>query len=468
LRASSASGRAAAIAALLGAAVIVTVLLLGGDDSYRVTARFENASQLVTGNEVAIGGTGVGQVEEIELGDDGEALVTFSVDEEFTPLRRGTTATIRTLSLAGVAGRQVQLTPPPDGEAGPEIEDGGTLTQAETVSAVDLDQIFNMLDDETVADLKRVIRGFEVSYAGVGPQANRGFRYLNPLLSTSRRLFAELTRDERAFEQLIVDGAQLTGALAERRDDLSALVGDLNSMMGAIGRQKTSLARAVRGLPAFMRSFNTTAVNLRSTLDEVDPLVGAAKPVARRLRPFFGEFRAAAADLVPTIRDLDAVIERPGSADDLVELVRLQRPLRRIAVGPVRRNGAKRPGAFPEAGRALTDSLRPLSFLRAYAPELVGWFDGFGHSGVVDANGGLGRIGTTFNTFPFSTPGVPKVDLSGYPFGAQSPATQRSLLDTGNLRRCPGSNERPAPDGSNPFTEGGTLDCNPNQIPPGP
>ena len=33
--------------------------------------------------------------------------------------------------------------------------------------------------------------------------------------------------------------------------------------------------------------------------------------------------------------------------------------------------------------------------LRAYSPELTGWFDDFGHSGFPDAFGGIGRISTT-------------------------------------------------------------------------
>ena len=438
------------------------LLLAGGSEPYKVTASFENASQLVGGEEVVVGGTGVGLVDEIELGDNGEALVTFSIEEDgYTPLRRGTRATIRSSSLSGIANRQVQLTLPPSSEGGAEIEDGGRMAQSETVSAVDLDQIFNTLDDETVADLKKVIRGFELSYEGVGEQANRGFRYLNPFLSTSRRLFAELTRDERALEQLIVDGSQVSGAVAERRDDLSALIGNLNQTMGAIGRQKTSLAAAVRQLPGFMRAFNTTAVNLRATLDDVDPLVDASKPVAKRLQPFFREFRAASANLVPTIADLDTAIKRPGEANDLVDLNRLQPALTKIAIGPVNRNGAERDGAFPESVRSLDDSLTQLSFFRAYMPELTGWFDDFGHTGIVDASGGIGRIGTTFNSFSLSPNGLPDIAAT------QTPTEIQNALDLNNLERCPGSNERPYPDGSNPYTENGTLDCNPNQIPPG-
>ena len=41
-----------------------------------------------------------------------------------------------------------------------------------------------------------MIQGFADSYEGVGPQANRGFHYLNPFLSTSRRVFGELNSDQ--------------------------------------------------------------------------------------------------------------------------------------------------------------------------------------------------------------------------------------------------------------------------------
>jgi phospholipid/cholesterol/gamma-HCH transport system substrate-binding protein len=465
-------GRAAAIGALVVAVLAVTIVLLTSGDEYTVTAKFENASQLVGGEQVAVAGTPVGSVEEIALGPQQSALVTFTVsDDEYAPLPGGTTARIAPVSLAGVANREVNLTLPSGDQAGEEIPDGGTIGLADTQAAVDLDQLFDTLDDRTVRNLKKVIRGLADAYDGVGPQANRGFKYLNPFLFASRRLFGELTRDERSLERMLVDTSELSGALASRRDDVSALVHNLNLMMGAIGSRKESLSAAVGELPDFMRSFNTTAVNLRAALDDVDPLVDAAKPVALRLRPFFRELRGASSRLVPTVRDLDQVVRRGGRDNDLVEFTRLQVPLSRIALGPVHRDGTKRgpdrpsrPGAFPETERALRDSLPQLSFLRAYTPELVGWFDDFSHSGIYDANGGIGRVNTTFNSFSAATPGVPSlfqppIDPSTV-FG--------SLLDTGNTQRCPGANERNPGDGSTPFTEGGRLDCDPNQIPVGP
>jgi phospholipid/cholesterol/gamma-HCH transport system substrate-binding protein len=351
------------------------------------------------------------------------------------------------------------------------------IDQSNTVSVVDLDQIFNTLDDRTVENLKKVITGFEVSYDGVSKQANKGFEYLNPFFSTSRRLFSELTYDERALERLIVDSSRLSGALADRSPDLAALIHNLNGMMNAIGNQRDALAQAIAGLPDFMRNFNTTAVNLRATLDDVDPLVDASKPVAERLGPFFAELRATTRNAVPTIRDLDRIVKRKGKSNDLVELTKLQVPLEEIANGPVQANGAQRDGAFPESTRALTDSLPQLSFFRAYTPELVGWFNDFGTSGIADANGGIGRIGTTFNTFIFSTPaGADTLPPNLVPFPLLPPpvntVTEQFFgaagFDLGNLERCPGANERNPGDNSTPFTDNGTLDCDPSQVPLGP
>ncbi len=152
---------------------------------------------------------------------------------------------------------------------------------------------------------------------------------------------------------------------------------------------------------------------------------------------------------MPTLRDLDQVIETPGPDNDLVDLTKLQNPLTKIAIGPVHRHGKKRQGAFPESVDSLDGSLKQLAFFRAYSPELTGWFDDFGHSGIVDANGGIGRDRRRPSTPSRSAP-TACPDLLG---GVQTPQAQIAGMSTGNLERCPGSNERPAPDGTNPFTE---------------
>jgi phospholipid/cholesterol/gamma-HCH transport system substrate-binding protein len=470
-------------------AVVAAVVLLTGSSSYEVTAEFENAGQIVKGNEVIVGGAAAGSVKEIDLGPGGTALITFSVDEPFAPLREGTVVTIRSPSLSQVAGRQLQLSLPAAERAGAEIPSGSTIPQESTVAAVDVDQIFNTLDERTIRSFKRVIQGFERSTEGVAQEANRGFRYLNPMLSTSREVFSELAANDPALEQLIVNGSRLSGALADQRADVSAMVGNLNRMMNALGDRKQRLAESIRLLPDFMRRSNTTFVNLRATLDDVDPLIDASIPTARALRPFMAELRGAARDAVPTLRDLSALIKRPGTANDLIELQRLQPRLARRALGtgfPDCGPGPDNPedlqmpadddftqGAFGESICSLTNGERNLEFFRAYTPELVGWFDTFSHSGYVDAIGGVGRISTTFNAFS------PSASLAPNLGELLSPAEQLARLSTGNNRRCPGANERPVGspdpgDDSVPFTDHDHLtdgkpgECDPSQVAPGP
>jgi phospholipid/cholesterol/gamma-HCH transport system substrate-binding protein len=462
---STAVGRIAAIVAVIAAVLVVAFLLLGSSDSYKVTAQFQNASQLVPGNQVEVAGTPAGTIDDISLGENGTALVEMSIDSDYAPLREGTVATVRSQSLSGIANRYVQLQMPTAEEQGPRIPDGGTLPLSATVSEVDLDQLFNTFDDETIGAFKNVIKGFARSYEGIGPQTNRGWHYLNPFLSTSRQLFGELTRDEQRFRQLIVDSASLSGALADRSPDLEQFVSNSDQMFTALASENQNLAAAIGELPGFMRNFNTTAVNLRAALDDLDPLVEASKPAARSLPPFTQALRGFAIDAVPTVRRLDAIVSRPGQGNDLIELTALQPRLARIAVGPVRRNGKLRPGAFPQSRDSLVESLPQVAFFRPYlsAEALSGWFDDFGHSGIVDANGGMGRISTTFNFFTFAG-GIP--NLFGAPLLPEE--AEQEGFKTNFLQRCPGANERDPGDGSTPFTDNGTLDCDPSHVPTGP
>ena len=476
---SSAAVRIAAIVVLAALAVTVVLLLLGnGGSAYRVTAEFQNSSQLVKGNEVVIGGVAAGSVDTIELGDRGQALVTMTVSDDFAPLSRGTVATIRSYSLSGIANRQVQLTVPPKSAEGEEIENGGELSMSETVSEVDLDQVFNTLDEETVGDLKQVIQGFEISYAGAEKQANVGTKYANPFLSTGRRLFQELSSDDVALERLIVDGSDLSDTLAARAPDIEQLVLNLDGTMSAIASEKEALAESISKLPTFLRESNTTFVNLRSALDDVDPLVEASKPAARELRTFLPSLRAAADDAVPTIRDLDTIVGQPGRDNDLIELTRLQVPVAKAAVGSGSPECDGDPeadfgdaadndfsqGALGEFACSSRNSTPQVARLRAYTPELTGWFDDFGHSGVFDGAGAAGRVGLTLNQYGISATGLPEIPLPGLggTLGLSDIINPGdAFIDDEQNRRCPGALERDPGDG-------GTVDCDPSQTATGP
>ena len=450
-----------AIAALAVAFAVVAVVVLSGPGSdYRVKARFENASQLVRGNDVQVAGVPIGSVEDIELTRDGGADVELVITKgDYTPLKEGTEAVIRLTSLSGVANRYVDLMMPPGDPA--DLPDGGRLPTTQTASAVDLDQLLNTLDERTRSDLQGVVQGFGKQIDGRSRAANRGWLYLNPNLAATSRLFEELTYDKRAFEEFVVASSKLATDLGEKRDDLAGLVDNLATFTTAVGNRRAELADAISQLPPFMRRANSTFVNLRAALDDLRPLVEESKPVARRLRPFFAELRPLARDARPTFRDLSVLIRRAGADNDLVELTRGQVPLRDVAMRDVEVNGKTRRGAFPETTDALSKSIGPLGFARPYAVDLTGWFDDFGHSGTYDALGGRSRVGTYINAFA-QVDGVLRPIPVPLRDDAAAPVTVRDQRN-----RCPGAAEFPAPDKSNPYKPAPDYNCDPGQVLPG-
>src|SRR3954451_14655233 len=106
--------RATALAAVAAAAVVVLMLMLRGP-AYEVSLTVPNASQLVKGDQVKVGGVPVGKVSKIGLADDGRAHLVLSLrDHALTPLHAGTKAIVRSTSLAGIANRYVAIFPGPN------------------------------------------------------------------------------------------------------------------------------------------------------------------------------------------------------------------------------------------------------------------------------------------------------------------------------------------------------------------
>src|SRR3954468_22915267 len=382
MRTVSGIGRVAAVAAVVAAVILVGFIIFGGaGGGYTVKAYFENGNQLVKGNQVELNGTPIGSVKDLDITPNGQAVVTLKLDGKYAPLPAGVHATIRQASQSGIANRYVDLTMPPASSTTSKqtIPDGGQITVDKTTTSVDLDQLFNTLDPPTRKALQEFFKGQATALKGKGQMQNIAFQYLNPALSTSRRLFNELNRDTPSLEHFVTDSSRLVTTLANRRDDLSALIQNLNTTMGAIGSQKVALADALQRLPDFMRRSNTTFVNLRAALNDVDPLVNASKPVAVKLKPFLDKLQPLLHDLKPTVAGLRTIVRRPGKANDLTELTRTFGPLaaealdtksRAINFGGGPQDVGNTEGAFPASVKAFKDSTPMIAFGRPYTPDL--------------------------------------------------------------------------------------------------
>jgi phospholipid/cholesterol/gamma-HCH transport system substrate-binding protein len=433
----------------LGVAIVAAILLLTGGSKHEYTLVFQNAGQLVKGNDVQIGGRRVGSVKDIRLSKNNLADVKVDLDEPYAPLHQGTTAVIRSGSLSGVANRFVSIAPGPNSAT--KIDDGATLGLDKTTTSVDLDQLFDTIDPRTRRALQQVIKGSATQYEGRGREANEALKYFNPTLSTTSRLVNELDSDQSALQDFITYTARATTALAAKSGTVTDLVSNANTSSAAIASESESLNQALHALPQTLRQANTTFVNLRSTLDDLDPLVDASKPVAPKLAPFFKQLRPLVTDAKPTINDLRTLISRPGADNDLIDLLRKQPRLTQVATP-----------AFQHTIKGLQQGTPVLQFIRPYAPDLIGWFRDFGQTTAnYDANGHFARISPIVNAFQFTD------SPEGGTLRALSPAERQVGLQSGKIRRCPGSATQTAKDGSNPYAPEGS-DCDSSIVPPGP
>jgi len=442
--------RIIALAALIAAVALVALAMFGGADAYKVKAVFQNAGQLVPGNEVRVGGQPIGSISDIELDESANAIVTMEVGDELAPLHEGTTATIRATSLSGITSRYISLKPGPNN--GDKLEDGGRIGADETSSPVDLDTLFNTLDAKTREGLRNVIRGSGTQYDSRGVEAGEAIEYFGPFLGSTSRLTQELVLDQQVLAQFLKDGADTVSAIASRRGDLTELVSNTNSAMRAIGDENVALQRTLELLPGTLRKANTTFVNLRNTLDDLDKLVDESKPNTKELAPFLRALRPLVQDARPTVADLRDLIRSPGPNNDLIELTAKQPRLANLTAS-----------IFPRAIRTLDRSDPVISYARPYIPDLSGWLTKFGQvAAYYDANGHYARVQPVF--------GATSLDRDQYRLIGVSPSERLNSFSRDSRADCPGGATQPTPDGSAPWVVNG---CEPtatpdSEDPPGP
>jgi phospholipid/cholesterol/gamma-HCH transport system substrate-binding protein len=438
------------IVALAAAVIVLAVIFFKGDGGHKYTLVFQNAGQLVPDNQVLIGGSPAGTVESIGLTDDNLAEVKVEVDQE---LHEGTTAAIRATSLSGVANHYVSISPGPN--SNDALDDGAELGLSSTTTPVDIDQFFNTFPPRVREALGEFIKGNASIYSGQGKNGNDAYKYFGAALDRAGAFARELNADQRLLSRFVVSSSRLTTAVAGRGEELSSAISNADTAFDAIAGQNEAFDATLRELPPVLRQSNTTFVNLRAALDDLEPLVETAKPATKELAPFLAELRPVFQKLVPFTRNLRLVVNRPGPGNDAADLL--------ATLPKVQAQTSK---AFPHSEAAIRAFQPNLNFIRAYTPDLFNAIGKFGQvAGYYDGNGHYVRTVTSGqNLFRYDS-GSGELE----PIGKSEQFVPFENVHT--HRRCPGGATQPAPDGSNPWVGGGSVDsseCNPADVPPGP
>lgn len=438
----------AIVALLLIAGVVAWLLLRSNPHEYRLI--FPSAGQLVKGDVVRVGGTGVGSVTKVGLSEDDQAQIDIKIKDSYGPLHQGTSATIRAEGLTGVASRYVDINPAP--EFKPVIDDHSIIHGDKTTSIVEIDQLFDTLDKKTRDGLAGFIKGSADWYDGHATAANVSAGEFPKTLATLSAVADELTRDSGAFEEFLIKASQATSALAEHRDALTGLVSNTRETAAALTSDTASLTQALDEVPTALDKGSDTFVTLRQALPDLTKLSDATKANTKQLAPFLEDLTPVLREATPTFAQLSKMFAQPGQYNDLLDALRELPATARLT-----------DRGFPAQRKALKESEPIFSYARPYIPDAVGWLTGYDRAAATyDANGHYIRSVPVFNAYTFADDG------SGGTLTPR-PAAERGTnpaLSFGNTRRCPGTSVFAPADRSVPFVDDGPLanaDCDPSQ-----
>ena len=361
---------------------------------YHVSVVLPVATNLVPGSPVHVDGALVGTVDELET-RDGRALARLELTDDAAPLRDGTTATIVWKAVLGE--RILELHPGP--AAGAAVPDGGMIEG--TVDRVEFDQVLAALDPATRARLTSLLQRLDRTAAGDEEELNATLQAAGPTLGHLGAVLEALGSDGPAIRSLVVRLREMTGTLAARDSDLTAITGDLARFTADTVVERDRLGAGLRELPGTLEAAQRTLDRVPGTVDAAAPLLRDLAPatrrlprVARNLSPLLADLRPAVADLRPTLVAAQSLLgETPALLDGGREVL---------------------PGLDSALGR-----LQPaLAFLRPYTPELAGWLANWGSAAAnYDSHGNYVRFNIQQGLSEFDVnPGVVPPGLRKNPY----------------------------------------------------
>ena len=283
-------GRLTRILSLVAVAAVVVagvLLMMPQQEKKYVTASFPRTVSLYEGSDVRILGVPVGAVESVTPSGT-DVTVKMWYDAKYK-IPADAEAVIITPAIVG--DRFIQLTPVYEG--GPVMADGATLSTEDTSTPLELDEIYQSIDDLTVAlgpkgankegALTRLLDTTARNFAGQGDQFNQTIKDLGKLtgtldnnkeelFGTARQLqrfvsvLAENDQTVRDFNQSLAGAADV---LEGERTDLAASLRNLGIAMqqvsGFVRENRESLGENIDGLNRVTR----VLVKQRDALDEV-------------------------------------------------------------------------------------------------------------------------------------------------------------------------------------------------------
>lgn len=382
-------------------AVVIVIALSSGGSSYVVNLRLSNASGLRPGSQVLVGGVPVGTVGSLNLHG---SVVTAPLDLNPAQVKvgRGASASITAANLLGE--EYVALNP---GDSHARLPSGATLPESATAPPTDLDQVVDVLDAPTRADLAVLLNEAGLAVAGRRADVSAILRQIPLSFTAATRLLTQLVQDNHTLADAVSNSDQFITRIDAQAGDLKQAIGSSSQAAGVLAARAADLRQSVTGGPS-------AVATLTRVLDQ-------ATPVARELIGPAGDVAAAAPVLNRVLSDV-----RPFTAAAVPTLNRaatVAPTLDRLAVQATPTVAAALPTV--SSLQTIARLAQPLStWLGLSSQDFFNVFAGW--SRAIQFRDGLGHI---FNGDVFLNP---KIVLNVADRGASAAQRRQNLLDVIN------------------------------------
>lgn len=310
--------RAVVTMLLVGVLVLVTLALSNGDDGgqYTVSAIFDNAGQLVEGNEVRVSGTTVGRIGKLDVTRNKKASVELIVtDRTVVPFKQDAECQIFSQSLIGE--RYVDCDPgTPDS---PELKSSDedtppVLPVGRTHSPIDVDLVLSQMEAPYPDRFRIILNELGTGVASRPEEINEVIRRANPSLQKANE-FLEIIGHQRArIRSLITDARSAFGAISANRENVAGFIENADRASAISADRREQFAAIFRNLPPVLRELEPTMKHLGELSQELAPAYKA-----------FGDSAEAQAgmlrELGPFTKEATPALRRLGEAGDVGEPV---------------------------------------------------------------------------------------------------------------------------------------------------
>jgi phospholipid/cholesterol/gamma-HCH transport system substrate-binding protein len=223
--------------------LVITIGNLSFGSTKEYKAQFADATGVVKGDDIRIAGVKVGSVKDVDVVDETNAMVTFSVEED-TQLNASTHASIRYRNLVGQ--RYISLTQ--DAGETEVLEDGATIPVERTSPALDLTVLFN---------------GFKPLFQALSPDD------INKL---SYEIVQVFQGEGGTMESLLGHTASLTQTLADRDAVIGDLIDNLDYVLDHVADRDQQLSSLIRNFRSLISGLKDDREAILSSLDGISEL----------------------------------------------------------------------------------------------------------------------------------------------------------------------------------------------------